>query len=56
MPQGHWEKAFWACARSGDFKPYPPSHYRKKKTGTKKRRRKLRKGEQGTFSFLGIDA
>ena len=23
MPQSHWERAFWAVARSDDFKPYP---------------------------------
>lgn len=52
MPQGKWERAFWACARSNDFKPYPPSHYRKKKAGAKKRKRKPRKGEQLSFGLF----
>ena len=52
MPQGKWERAFWACARSSDFKPYPPSHYRKKKVGSKKRHRKPKKGEQIKFAFM----
>ena len=36
MPQGRWERAFWAAARSGDFKPYPPEHWYKKKVKKKK--------------------
>ena len=60
MPQSKWERGFWASVRGRDsilpngkeFKPYPQSHWYKKKKTTKKRARKLRKGEQGSFSFL----
>lgn len=40
MPQSHWEKAFWAAARSSDFKPYPPEHWAKPKKKKKHHEKK----------------
>ena len=57
MPQTKWERGFWASVRGRDrilpngkeFKPFPQSHWYKKKTGKKtaKHKKYITKGHDG---------
>ena len=58
MPQGRFERGFWAAVRGGDmkFKPYPPEHWRKPKTNRKRKSKKKVKSDfiKEHVKILGI--